>query len=65
MVRDKYKKPQCHLKICDKLKIIALMKNRLKFQCVILVANQALIQKNFQKNLEVSKKYLIRVIFFD
>ena len=24
MVRDKYKKPQCHLKICDKLKIIAL-----------------------------------------
>ena len=24
MVRDKYKKPQCHLKICEKLKIIAL-----------------------------------------
>ena len=24
MVRDKYKKPHCHLKICEKLKIIAL-----------------------------------------
>ena len=24
MVRDQYKKPQCHLKICEKLKIIAL-----------------------------------------
>ena len=24
MVRDKYKKPQCHWKICQKLKIIAL-----------------------------------------
>ena len=24
MVRDKYKKPQCHLKICKKLKIIAV-----------------------------------------
>ena len=30
MVRDKYKKTQCHLKICEKLKIIALYEEQAK-----------------------------------
>ena len=30
MVRDKYKKPQSHLKISDKLKIIALYEGEAK-----------------------------------
>ena len=32
MVRDKYKKPQCHLKIRDKLKVIALYTEEAKIQ---------------------------------
>ena len=30
MVRDKNKRPRCHLKICEKLKIIALFEEQAK-----------------------------------
>jgi len=49
MVRDKYKKPQCHLKICEKLKIIAIYEEQAKIQMRKFTEVVQIIINNFHR----------------